>query len=57
MLYTAVSTEGLFKSVDAGANWTKLAALQFSQFSLGTSLSGRAYVQSLVIDFANSNIL
>jgi photosystem II stability/assembly factor-like uncharacterized protein len=53
-IYTAVGTDGMFKSADWGANWTKLAAFQLSQ---EFGFSGNAYIRSLAIDFLRPNTL
>jgi photosystem II stability/assembly factor-like uncharacterized protein len=53
-IYTAVSIDGVFKSADRGANWTKLATFQLSR---DFGFSGHAYIPSLVIDFLRPNTL
>jgi len=53
-IYTAVSIDGVFKSADRGANWTKLAAFQLSR---DFGFSGQAYIRSFVIDFLRPNTL
>src|SRR5205807_885159 len=53
-IYTAVGTDGVFKSADRGANWAKLAAFQLSPVF---GFSGHAYIRSLVIDFLRPNTL
>jgi len=53
-IYTAVSVDGVFKSADRGANWTKLAAFQLSQ---DFGFSRQAYIRSLVVDFLHPNTL
>ena len=53
-IYSAVSIDGVFKSTDKGANWTRLATFQLSQ---DFGFSGQAYVRSFVIDFLRPNTL
>ena len=53
-LYSAVSIDGVFKSTDRGANWTRLAAFQLSR---DFGFSGEAYIRSFVIDFLRPNTL
>lgn len=60
-IYAVPGIDGVFKSIDRGTNWTKLAAIQipappqdFFKSSVGAT---PAIIRSLVIDFTHPNIL
>ena len=54
-LYTSIGSDGVFKSVDGGESWQKLAAFRLSPGPF--SLSGQTYTRYLAIDFLHPNIL
>jgi len=53
-MYASIGSDGVFKSVDRGGNWAKLASFQFSA---AFGFSGRGYARFLAVDFLRPNTL